>query len=196
MSTLGAEKGRFRRSQRPNGGRLSVPRSERAQGKARGTLARYKQGAAQAHGQAVCAEFGHRGVQDHWKAEEVEEHLKAARAINDEQAQSAEKIISSHKPLKKLHSELTVSAEILRQAIMQIQEQSKVKAMSKGKKHVNKREQTEVRIQEQEQGTTCTSNHKPQPKYAKPGLQTKACSNPANSATRWTKDARKPHVAR
>ena len=89
------------------------------------------------------------GEQNHWTAEEVEEHLIATKAIHNEQAQSVEKIVSAHKSLKKGHSELAVSTEILRHAIMQIREQSQVIAMSKGQSHIRKRKQTEARIQPQ-----------------------------------------------
>ena len=64
------------------------------------------------------------GVQGHWTSEEVEKHLIAARATYNEQTQSAEKIVSAYKSLKKVHSELTASTDILRQAILQMCEQS------------------------------------------------------------------------
>ena len=44
------------------------------------------------------------GVQKHWTAEYVEEQLIAARDINNEQAQSADRIFSAHKSLKEVHS--------------------------------------------------------------------------------------------
>ena len=74
-------------------------------------------------------------MQDHWTAEEVEKHLIAARAINGEQTQSAEKMISAYKSLKKVHSKQTASTEILRQAIMQMREQSQVRAMDNSQSH-------------------------------------------------------------
>ena len=40
--------------------------------------------------------------QDYWTAEEVEEHLIAARAINDKQAQAAETLGSEHDSLKEV----------------------------------------------------------------------------------------------
>ena len=45
-------------------------------------------------------------LQDHWSAEEVEEQLIAARAINEKQAQEADKLVSAHKALKEGHSAL------------------------------------------------------------------------------------------
>ena len=42
-------------------------------------------------------------IHDHWTAEEEEEHLIAARAVNDKQAV---KFISAHKSLKEVQSTL------------------------------------------------------------------------------------------
>ena len=53
--------------------------------------------------------------------------------------------------------------------------------MDNSKSHVHECKQTEVRIQEQEQSTTHTSNHKTQPEHAKRKLQTKAHLNLADT---------------
>ena len=95
-----------------------------------------------AHGSATS------GAQDHWKAKEVEEHLLAARAINDEPTQSEDKIVNEYKSLKKVHNKLTASTEILRQAIMQMREQSQVRVMGNSQSHVHEHKETEARIQE------------------------------------------------
>ena len=48
-------------------------------------------------------------VQDHCTAEEVKEHLTAERAINDEQAPAAEKLVRAHRSLKEVHSAARMS---------------------------------------------------------------------------------------
>ena len=81
-------------------------------------------------------------VQDHWTTEEVEEHLIAARIINNKQAQAEEKLVSIHKSLKQVHSaldhqcrELGASTKMLRHTILQVHEQSQVRAKSGSRSH-------------------------------------------------------------
>ena len=45
-------------------------------------------------------------VQDHWTAEQVEEHLTTARAFNNEQAKLVEELIRAHKRLIEMRNTL------------------------------------------------------------------------------------------
>ena len=137
-------------------------------------------------------------VQDHWMSEEVKQNLIAARSINDKQAKEAEKLSSYHEYLKKVHSaldhqcrELAATREMLRHAILQIHNQSKVKFMSISQSCKNDCEKTEAHIQEHEQGIGSTSSHKPKPEYAKRGPQTGARTNPTITGSVTTDQSHK-----